>query len=378
MSKRCYYEVLECERTADDVTIKKSYRKLALQYHPDRNPDDKQAEDKFKEAAEAYDVLSDPDKRRLYDAYGHEGLRSQGFQGFGGVNDIFSAFSDIFEGVFGFGGQPANPNGPAPGRDLRLDVELDLEEAAQGKEMSLPVGREVSCEACSGTGQAGGGEPPICPNCNGQGQIVRSQGFFRLATTCPDCQGQGRKVSDPCPDCQGRGRIRDEKELTVRIPAGIQHGQRLRMRSEGEGGYQGGPPGDLYVVVHIRPHKVFERGGDSLGRTLEVSMIQAALGRTVLVETLIDGPAELSIPVGAQSGDLVHLKGLGMPRLRGSQRGELVVQLIVRTPKRLSKEQKELLEHIEALGDKQAAPTPEEGLDQEADPKKKKRLFGMI
>ncbi|MGD9125449.1 MAG: molecular chaperone DnaJ, partial [Desulfarculaceae bacterium] len=294
--KRCYYEILGVERQSNGETIKKAYRKLALQYHPDRNPDDKECEEKFKEAAEAYEVLRDPEKRRLYDAYGHEGLRSSGFQGFGGVGDIFSAFSDIFEGLFGFTGATSRPGGPRSGRDLRYDLELTLEEAAVGKEASITVGREISCEACRGLGQKDGAEPPICPTCGGQGQVLRSQGFFRLATTCPDCRGAGKTVTDPCPQCRGQGRLYDEKELSVRVPAGIDHGQRLRMRGEGEGGFRGGPPGDLYVVVHVLPHQTFERRENDLYRQLEVSMIQAALGHEVVVQTLTDGPTEMKIP----------------------------------------------------------------------------------
>ncbi len=379
--KRCYYEILGCERDADIEVIKKAYRKLAFKYHPDRNPDDPEAEEKFKEAAEAYEVLSDPEKRRLYDAYGHEGLKSQGFNhGFEGVNDIFSAFSDIFEGFFGFGGagQTRRSGGPRAGRDLRYDLELDLEDAAQGTEATLHVGREVACEECQGTGQRGGGQPPVCPTCRGQGQIIRSQGFFRLATTCPDCGGRGRRVSDPCPACSGRGRVFEEKEVSLRVPPGIDHGQRLRMRGEGEGGFAGGPPGDLYVVVSIRPHRVFERDGDTLYRQLEVSMIQAALGRTVMVDTLSDGPQPLEIPPGAQSGDMLRLKGMGMPNLRTGRRGDLLVQLKVLTPRRLSKEQRRLLEQVEALGDRQAAPEPPREDQDQAAPRKKKKLFGMI
>ena len=374
--KRCYYEILGVERSCDPETLKKAYRKLAMELHPDRNPGDAQAEEKFKEAAEAYEVLRDSEKRRLYDAYGHEGLKNTGFSGFGGMGDIFSTFSDVFEGLFGFAGGGAAHGGPQPGRDLRYDLEISLEEAAQGKQASFRVGRELACQECSGRGQKGGGQPPVCPACGGQGQVLRSQGFFRLATTCPQCRGEGRVITDPCPACRGRGRNYEEKELSVRIPAGIGHGQRLRMRGEGEGGSLGGEPGDLYVVVHLKAHKAFERDGDSLYRQLKVSMVQAALGRTVLVESLIDGPAELAIPAGSQTGDLLRLPGLGMPRLRDERRGDLLVQLAVRTPQKLSKEQKRLLEEWAQLGDDQAAPEPlAEG--QEEAPKKKKRRWGI-
>ena len=374
--KRCYYEILEIDRQSDGETIKKAYRKLALQYHPDRNPDNPEAEEMFKEAAEAYQVLQDPEKRRLYDAYGHDGLKSSGYQGFDGMGDIFSSFSDIFEGVFGFGRGGQRPDSPRAGRDLRYDLEITLEEAALGKETSVQAAREADCEACGGTGQKDGSAPPVCPTCQGQGQVLRSQGFFRLATTCPDCRGEGRKVTDPCPKCSGRARVLDEQTLDLHIPAGIAHGQKLRMRGEGEGGRNGGPPGDLYVVIHVAENKTFEREGAQLYRRLEVSMAQAALGQTVLVETLVDGQVEMAIPAGAQTGQMVRLKGMGMPRLNSGRRGDLAVQLVVLTPKKLSKEQKELLQRFAELGDKDAAPTPEDdenNLDGQG--RKKKSFF---
>ena len=377
MLKRCYYEVLGVERTADGEIIKKAYRKLALQYHPDRNPDDPEAEERFKEAAEAYEVLRDPEKRRLYDAYGHEGLRSRGFEGFGGVGDIFSAFSDIFGDIFGFGQAGGRPGGPRSGRDLRYDLDLTLEEAAQGKEATFKVGREVSCEACLGRGQKNGGDLEVCSTCGGQGQVLRSQGFFRLATTCPTCQGRGRMVTDPCEFCSGQGRVYDEKELTVRVPPGIDHGQRLRMRGEGEGGYFSGEPGDLYVVIQLHPHKVFERRGDDLLRSLEVSMAQAALGDTVMVDSLIDGPQELSLPDGVQTGEVVRLRKMGMPSLRSGRRGDILVQLMVRTPRKLSKKQKELLREFQNLGERDAAETPPEEGDEGMEQPKKKRRWGF-
>lgn len=375
MAKTCYYEILGVERDAEGDVIKKSYRKLALKFHPDRNPDDPQAEDRFKECSEAYEVLSDAKKRQLYDAYGHDGLRNSGYEGFSGVGDIFNSFSDIFEGLFGFAGG-GRQGGPQGGRDLRYDLEISLEEAAVGKEVDIQVGREVSCQECSGTGQAGGGEPPVCQACGGQGQVVRSQGFFRLATTCPQCRGRGTFVTNPCPHCSGRGRAVEEKKLTVRVPAGIDHGLRLRMRGEGEGGSAGGPPGDLYVVIHVAAHDVFERRNADLVRQIDVSMFQAALGETLAVETLVDGEAELKLKAGAQTGDVVTLRGLGMPKLRGSGRGALHVQVIVKTPTKLSKRQKELLREVAQLGDKAAAPLPgPDSLDQQT--RKKKRRWGL-
>lgn len=376
MAKRCYYEILEVERTATVEVIKKAYRKKALQFHPDRNPGDSEAEERFKECSEAYEVLRDEQKRHLYDSYGHEGLKQSGFEGFGGVNDIFSAFSDIFEGLFGFSSPGGRPGGPRGGRDLRYDMELSLEEAAQGKDVGITISREAACPECNGQGQAGGEEAPICQACGGQGQVLRSQGFFRLATTCPQCRGRGRFVTKPCPHCSGRGRVMEEKDLTVRVPPGIDHGLRLRMRGEGEGGADGGPPGDLYVVVHVAPHHVFERQGPDLARQLEVSMFQAVLGETVAVETLIDGETEMDLPAGTQSGDVITMRGLGMPKLRGSGRGALHVQVIVKIPKKLNKQQRELLAEAAALGDKAAAPLPDPEAEGER-PHKKKRRWGL-
>lgn len=362
--KRCYYEVLGVDREADEGDIKKAYRKVAFECHPDRNPDDQEAEERFKEASEAYEVLRDSDKRRLYDAYGHEGLQSSGFSGFGGVSDIFSAFSDIFEDFFGFGSPGGRRSRTRRGRDLRYDLELTLEEAAQGKEAPIEVAREVSCDQCTGTGMAGGAEPTVCTTCGGSGQVVRSQGFFRLATTCPACRGAGRVVSDPCPGCRGAGRVYQEKEINVRVPAGIEHGQRLRLRGEGEGGLQGGGPGDLYVVVQVLPHEDFAREGVDLYRQLEISFFQAALGARVAVSTLIDGQTALEVPAGSQFGDRLKLKGLGMPRLQGGKRGNLYVQLVIRAPRKLNRKQRALLSQAAALGDKHAAAT----LDEEQEP----------
>ncbi|MBU1274279.1 MAG: molecular chaperone DnaJ [Proteobacteria bacterium] len=377
MIKRCYYEILEVERTSDQETIKKAYRRMALQYHPDRNPGDAEAEDRFKEAAEAYEVLRDAEKRRLYDLYGHDGLKSSGFQGFSGMGDIFSTFGDLFEGFFGgFGGGASHrPGGPRPGRDLRYDLELTLEQIATGHTENITVQREAACQECHGTGQAGGAEPVVCQVCGGQGQVARAQGLFRVVTTCPQCRGEGRVVTNPCPQCRGRGRMREEKELTVQIPAGIGHGQRLRMRGEGEGGHAGGPKGDLYVVIHQAQHPVFERQDKDLYRRLEVSMFQAALGQEVAVDSLVDGPQPMSIPAGADSGEVVRIKGLGLPGLRSERRGDMYVQLLVRTPRKLNKRQREIMEELAALGDSQAAPLPEEQPAGYSRKKKKRGLF---
>ena len=253
---------------------------------------------------------------------------------------------------------------------------------ASGHTATILVHRETACGECGGSGQAGGTEPQVCSMCGGQGQVARAQGLFRVVTTCPQCRGEGRVVTDPCPECRGRGRVREEKDLTVQVPAGIEHGQRLRMRSEGEGGYAGGPHGDLYVVVHQRQHPVFERQGNDLYRRLEVSMFQAALGREVGVASLIDGELPLEIPAGADTGEMLRIKGVGMPKLRSGRRGDMYVQLVVRTPRKLSKAQRELLEQAVALGDQEAAPLlggdGEEPAAEEAKPRKKKKKRGLF
>lgn len=348
MEKTCYYEVLQVERTADSATVKKAYRQLALKYHPDRNPDDPEAMVRFREAAEAYEVLSDPEKRRIYDVHGHQGLSSSGFssRGFSGVHDIFSAFSDVFEGLFGFGGHSQNSR---RGRDLLYEMEITLEEAATGKQANFTVPQQAACEACNGQGQKDGQQPPICPTCKGHGQVIRSQGFFQLATTCPDCKGQGRKVSDPCPECQGQGRVQRNKDLSLQIPPGIASGQRLRLTGEGQSGAPGQTPGDLLLQVKVSPHRLFQRQGNDLYCHKEVSMTQAALGRKVMVETLLDGPQEMILPPGIQSGDVLTMPDQGMPNLKNGQKGRLHVQVVVNTPRDLSAEQVELLEKLAAL-----------------------------
>lgn len=377
--KRCYYEVLEVERSSSQDEVKKAYRRMAIKYHPDKNPGDQEAEELFKECAEAYEVLRDPEKRRVYDQYGHDGLRNTGFSGFNGPQDIFSAFSDIFEGFFGFSGGGGRRRS-SRGRDLEYRLELTLEEAAMGKAAEFSFQREAACEQCGGTGMADGSQPPVCSTCGGQGQVLRSQGFFRLATTCPDCRGAGRKVTDPCRECHGVGRVMEEKNITVRVPAGIDTGQRLRIRGEGEAGRDGAEPGDLFVSLQIAPHSVFKRDGADLYRQLDISMFQAALGAEVGVETLVDGVVTVDIPAGVDSGHVIKLDEMGMPSLRGSRQGRLYLQLVVRTPRKLSKKQRELLIEAAALGDRDAAALPpaegEEGEPTESPKTKKRRWFG--
>lgn len=365
MEKTCYYEILEVERTASADAIKKSYRKLALKYHPDRNPDDPEAMRSFREAAEAYEVLSNEEKRRIYDAYGHQGLKNHGMNGhgFSGASDIFSAFSDVFEGLFGFGGQAQNSR---RGRDVLYEMEISLEEAATGKQADFNIEQQTVCETCSGQGQKNGDIPPLCPTCKGQGQVVRSQGFFQLATTCPDCQGRGRKVSDACPDCQGRGWQKRNKDLVLQIPAGIASGQRLRLSGEGQATKPGMPPGDLLLQVQVRPHPKFQRQGNDLYCQKEVSMAQAALGRRVMVDTLLDGSQEMILPKGIQTGQVLTMAGQGMPNLKNNKKGSLYVQVVVNTPRDLTPEQTELLEKLASL---------EESAPPKVEPKKKRWGF---
>ncbi len=339
MEKRDYYEILGVARTASEDEIKKAYRKMALQYHPDRNPGDSQAEEMFKEAAEAYEVLHDQEKRRIYDQYGHEGLRGTGFSGFGGFEDIFSNFGDIFEEFFGGGRR--RRSGPARGRDLRYDLEVDFVEASTGKEVEIDIVREEECAACGGTGSQTEGRQ-ICPTCQGQGQVLQSRGFIRMAQTCPTCGGSGQIVEDPCPECRGQGRVRMERTVAVRVPAGVDTGSRLRLRGEGEGGRLGGPQGDLYVVIHVRPHEFFEREGDHVICRIPVSMVDACLGAEIDVPTL-QGERKLKIPKGTQTGEVLRFRNEGFPNLRGFGRGDQVMEIHVTIPTNLNKRQEEIL-----------------------------------
>ncbi|MEZ4526766.1 MAG: molecular chaperone DnaJ [Desulfobacterales bacterium] len=342
-SKRDYYEVLGVSRDAGDSDIKSSYRKLAMKYHPDRNPDDREAEEKFKEAAEAYEVLRDPEKRKLYDQYGHRGLENTGFSGFGGFEDIFSNFGDVFEEFFGFGGgRRGAGNRVQRGADLRYDLELSFMEAAFGTETQINVEKLASCPTCAGTGCEPGTRPEICRHCGGSGQISRSQGFFTVRTACPHCRGNGQSISHPCSNCRGSGKIRINKKVAVRIPAGVDNGSRLRLTGEGEAGAQGGPAGDLYVFIHVRPHEFFRRDNIDVICEIPVSFIQAALGDRVKIPTL-NGEKVLDIPKGTQPGELFRFHGEGIPSLRNGKRGDQIIRVDIRTPTNLSKKQENLL-----------------------------------
>jgi molecular chaperone DnaJ len=349
VTKRDYYEVLGVERNANDQDIKSAYRKLALKYHPDRNPGDKQAEEKFKEAAEAYAVLADTDKRATYDRFGHAGLSSAaGPQGFD--PEIFSDFGDILGGLgdfFGFGDIFGGRRRGAShrGADLRYDLEIEFEEAARGTETTIQIPREETCETCHGSGSAPGTSPEVCRQCGGHGQLRYQQGFFTVARTCGMCRGNGRVITKPCSACRGAGRVAREKKLTVRIPAGIASGQRLRLYGEGEHGHAGGPAGDLYVVVHVRDHPIFKRDGDHLFCEMSVPFPTLALGGEVAVPTL-DGEATVEIPEGTQPGTAFRVQGKGMPNVGGRGHGDLFVSVKVEVPKKLSREQKRLVQEL--------------------------------
>ena len=353
--KRCYYEILGVSRDVDEGGLKSAYRKLAVKYHPDKNPGDSEAEAAFKECSEAYSVLSDPEKRAAYDRFGHNGVNGQGFNGggFQGFDDIFSQFSDIFGEAFGFGG--SRRSRAMAGADLRYDLEITLEQAVFGDELELTVPRLKSCDQCGGSGAAPGTEPEPCPTCRGRGQVYTSQGFFRMSTTCPHCRGKGRIVSTPCNSCGGQGRVEERAQVKVKIPGGVDQGSRLRLRGEGEAGVDGGPPGDLYVVLQVKPHDLFERRGDDLVHVVNISMARAALGQDLEVP-LIDGEtAALKIPAGTQSGQLFKMRGHGSKRLRYRGRGDLIVQTLVETPTDLNARQKELLAELAQIEEERSS-----------------------
>lgn len=351
MTKRDYYEILEVTRTASGDEIKKAYRQMALRYHPDRNPDDTQAEALFKEAAEAYDILRDPDKRARYDRFGHEGVSGNGFGGgFSNNEDIFSHFSDIFGDLFGFsmGGRGARGTRAQQGSDLRYNLEISLRQAASGDEITLKIPKKVSCPDCGGSGAEPGTSAESCRQCGGAGQVRHNQGFFQIAMPCPACHGLGQVITHPCAHCKGAGAVQETRELAVRIPAGVDTGNRLRLRGEGEPGLYGGPAGDLYVVIHVAEDKVFQREGQNLLIDKEISFVQAALGDKLEVPGL-DAPLSMEIPKGTQSGEVFRLQGGGLPYVNNSRKGDLLVEIKVLTPTRLSSRQEELLREFAEL-----------------------------
>ena len=345
-----YYQILGTSRDASGEEIKKAYRKLALKYHPDRNPGDNEAEEKFKEASEAYEVLGDLEKRKIYDRYGVEGLKSSGYGGPSGFDDIFSNFGDIFEDLFGFGmgGGRRSRQGPVQGADLRYDLTISFEDAVHGAEKEVEITKRETCWTCEGSGLRPGYQPQVCPTCQGRGQVMRAQGFFRLSTACPHCQGEGRIITEPCADCDGAGLVAKKKSVSLKIPAGVDSGARMLLRGEGEGGRRGGPSGDLYVVLQVEDHEFFERQGDDIHCTLPLTMTQAALGCKLDVKT-IHGVKNLTIPAGTQSGQRFTLKAEGVPHLRQHGRGNMIVTAEVRIPAKLTRRQEELLEEFAAI-----------------------------
>lgn len=349
MSKRDYYEVLGVGRGASESDIKRAYRRLAVQYHPDKNPDDREAEEKFKEAAEAYSVLSDAQKRARYDRFGHAGMGGAaggGFDpGFTNIEDIFDLFG--FGDMFGGGGRRTTVQ---RGADLRYDYQITLEEAAEGKDAKIEIPRLETCESCSGKGTAEGTDPETCITCSGSGQTRYQQGFFSVMRTCPNCSGKGQIIKDPCAECRGQGRLEKKKTLELKIPAGVDSGSRLRVGGEGESGVNGGPNGDLYVFISVKAHETFERQGSNLYTSAPISFAQAALGAEIEVKTL-DGEETLKVPAGTQTGTVFRIKGEGMPVLGGRGKGDLFVAVTLVTPKSLTKEQRKLLEKLAEVED---------------------------
>lgn len=343
---RDYYEILSVEKTADGATIKRAYRRMAMRYHPDRNPDDAESEVKFKEASEAYEVLSDPDKRARYDQYGHAGLRGAAGHDFNSmdVGDIFSMFEDIFgQNISGFGRRGAGGRNRAQqGYSLETEVEINLEDVLTGATHEVEFTRQDICETCDGSGARPGTKPTTCPTCGGAGQVQQGGGFFRMVTTCPSCGGRGSVIQEKCPTCKGAGRQPRKRVLSVKIPAGIHDGQAIRVSGEGEPGVNGGPRGNLHVVIRIRPHELFTRDGDHLILKLPISFTQAALGASIKVPTL-SGEHELTLKPATQHGDVFHIHGQGMPDLRSGRRGDMIVVTLIEIPKKLTSEQEQLL-----------------------------------
>src|SRR5271169_6584405 len=354
-TKRCYYETLEVERNADESKLKASFRKLAMKWHPDKNPGDATSEVRFKEINEAYEVLKDGEKRAAYDRFGHAAFEQGGGGGPGFGAGFASSFSDIFEDLFGMAGQRAR-GGRERGADLRYNMEITLEEAFQGKTAQIEIPVSVTCESCSGTGAKAGTRPKTCSMCGGAGRVRQAQGFFTLERTCPGCQGRGQMIEDPCPSCSGSGRVTRERTLAVNIPQGVEDGTRIRLAGEGEAGLRGGPPGDLYIFLSISAHVFFQRDGADLHCRAPISMTTAALGGEFEVPTIDGGKTRVKIPEGTQSGRRFRLQAKGMPVLRSKQVGDMYVQVVVETPQNLTKRQRELLAEFQKLSSNDTNP----------------------
>lgn len=344
MKQQDYYELLQLSRGASEAEIKKAYRKLAMKYHPDRNPDDASAEEKFKEIQQAYSILSDKNKRAAYDQFGHAGVdpSNAGGSGFSGFGDVFE---DIFENIFS-GGRGSRQSRGQRGSDLQFNIQLTLEEAASGKEVEITVPRHGSCGTCNGSGAKKGTSPKDCETCAGMGQVRIQQGFFSIQQTCPTCHGEGKVITDPCTNCHGHGRVRESKKLTVKIPAGVDNGDRVRLGGEGEAGAHGGGPGDLYVQINVKKHAIFERHENDLSCEVPISYSTAALGGSIEVPTL-EGRVTLKIPEETQTGKVFRLRSKGVKSVRGHGQGDLLCKVVVETPVNLSREQKELLSKLE-------------------------------
>ncbi|WP_188150915.1 molecular chaperone DnaJ [Teredinibacter waterburyi] len=350
MSKRDYYEILGVSKDVSGPELKKAYRKVAMKHHPDRNEGNKESEEKFKEASEAYEVLSDAQKRNAYDQYGHAGVEGAGGmggggQGFGNFSDIFGdVFGDIFGGAGGGGGRRG---GPARGSDLRYTLDLNLEDAVKGTTVKIKVPTLVSCKPCKGSGAKPGSSPTTCNTCGGHGQVRMQQGFFSVQQTCPTCRGKGQSISDPCTSCRGQGRIEETKTLSVKVPPGVDTGDRIRLAGEGEAGADGGPAGDLYVQVSVKDHAIFQRDGNNLYCEVPISIFDACIGGEIEVPTL-DGRVKLKVPAETQTGKLFRLRGKGVVPVRGGSSGDLLCRVILETPVNLSRKQKELLEELKS------------------------------
>jgi molecular chaperone DnaJ len=362
-NKRDYYEILGIQKSATEDELKQAYRKLALKYHPDRNRGNPEAEEKFKEATEAYEILRDPKKRASYDKYGHEGVA--GFEGFGrgaytDFSDIFGDFdiSDIFENFFGagFGGRTRTKR-PRRGSDIQYDLMIELEEAASGKEVQIEIPRNEICTGCNGSGSSAGSKPAVCPVCNGSGQIRQTQGFFSISQPCYKCRGEGKIITSPCKTCGGSGLLMKKRKMTVKVPAGVESGSRLKITGEGEQGPGSGPRGDLYVVIHVKKHAIFERHGNDIINIIDISYSLACLGGEVEVDTIMGNKVKMKIPQGAENGKIFRLKGNGIPYLGSYGRGDQLVKINIRVPKKLSPRQKELLQELARLEGEEAGST---------------------